>query len=65
MFCEGVNVCYPVYQQKTGRQKHVMSLLAVILVSFLQCDELSADPLYDLIVQIENAVFIFIKMHTV
>ena len=42
-----------------------MSLPAVILVSFLQCDELSADPLYDLIVQVENAVFIFIKMHTV
>lgn len=51
--------------KKTGRQKHVMSLPAVILVSFLQCDESSADPLYDLIVQVENAVFIFIKMHTV
>ena len=33
--------------KKTGRQKHVMSLPAVILVSFLQCDELSADPLYE------------------
>ena len=51
--------------KKTGRQKHVMSLPAVILVSFLQCDESSADPLYDLIVHVENAVFIFIKMHTV
>ena len=51
--------------KKTGRQKHVMSLPAVILVSFLQCDESSADPFYDLIVQVENAVFIFIKMHTV
>lgn len=51
--------------KKTGRQKHVMSLPAVILVSFLQCDELSADPLYDLIVQVENAVLVLIKMHAV
>lgn len=51
--------------KKTGRQKHVMSLPAVISVSFLQCDESSADPFYDLIVQVENAVFIFIKMNTV